>query len=174
MRRAIANCDRTIRLPVHIQQKMTQINRAKKKLTLTCGRPPTLDELAIAVGIEQEKLMRLLWFVQATDCAQGDVVIGDDDTLISLVADSTESVFDIIVHRELRERFRKVLATLTPREARIVRMRFGIDLDQEYTLESIAQEYNLTRERIRQVEEKALTKLRHPVRKDQLSDFLDS
>ncbi|WP_080509347.1 sigma-70 family RNA polymerase sigma factor [Chromobacterium subtsugae] len=173
MRRAIGNCDRTIRLPIHVQQKMAQIKKAKKKLTLTCGRPPTLEELAIAVGMEQEKLMKLLWHVETTDCAEGDVVIREDSSLLSFVADSAESVFDTIVHQELKERFRHVLATLTPQEAHIVRMRFGIDVDREYTLESLGKDYNVTRERIRQVEAKALKKLCHPIRKDQLSDFID-
>lgn len=174
MRRAIADGDRTIRLPVHIQEKMSQIRRSRAKLTLTRGHPPTLDELAAAVGIAPERLMKLLWRVHATDCAEGDESMGDDTTLLSLVADASESAFDVVLYQELQERFRGILATLTPREARILRMRFGIELDRDYTLESVGQQYNLTRERIRQIEAKALKKLRHPNRLDQLSDFLDS
>lgn len=174
IRRAIADGDRTIRLPVHIQEKMSRIRRSKARLTLTRGRPPTLEELATAVGMEAEKLMRLLWRVHATDCAEGDEPIGDDSTLLSLVADDAESAFDTLLYQELQERFRDVLATLSPREERILRLRFGIGLDRDYTLESVGQQYNLTRERIRQIEAKALKRLRHPSRSDQLSDFMDS
>lgn len=173
MRRAIANCDRTIRIPVHVQEKIRRIKKAQRKLALTYGHPPTLGELAIAVGMEQEKLMKLLWLVESTDCAEGDAVIEDDTTLLSLVADSSESVFDKIAHLELRERLLHVLATLTPREAHIVQMRFGLDVDQEYTLASLGTEYNLTRERIRQIEAKAFRKLRFAVRRNQLIGFVD-
>lgn len=173
MRRAIADGDRTVRLPVHIQEKVTRIKRAKAKLTQSSGHPPTLNELAVAVGIEPEKLMTLLWRIQATDCVEGDASVGDDSTLLSLVADSTESAYDLILHRELQARFRDILATLTPREAHIVRMRFGIDTTEDHTLESVGKLYNLTRERIRQIEAKAFNKLRNPSRRDLLNDFLD-
>jgi RNA polymerase primary sigma factor len=174
MQRAIADGDRTIRLPVHIQEKITKIRRAKAKLTLTRGYVPTMDELAVAVGMEKDALITLDWRVQATDCVEGDMLIGEDSTLLSLVADPTESVFEVILYKQLQERFRDILATLTPREAHIVRMRFGIDLDCDHTLESIGQQYNLTRERIRQIEAKAFKKLRHSTRSDRLNDFLDS
>lgn len=173
MRRAIADGDRTIRLPVHIHEKMSKIRRAKAKLTLTRGYSPTSDELAVAVGMAPEKLMQLLWRVQATECAEGDTSLGEDNTLFSHIADSAESAFDLILYRELQERFCLILATLTPREARIVRMRFGIDLTEDHTLESIGKQHNLTRERIRQIEEKAFNKLRRPSRRDLLNDFLD-
>lgn len=173
MRRAIADGDRTVRLPVHIHEKVSRIKRAKAKLTQSRGHSPTLNELAVAVGMEPEKLMTLLWRVQATDCAEGDSSIGDDSTLLSYVADSSESAFDLILYRELQERFRVILATLTPREAHIVRMRFGIDSTEDHTLESVGKQYDLTRERIRQIEAKAFNKLRRPSRRDLLNDFLD-
>lgn len=173
MRRAIADSDRTVRLPVHVHEKVSRIKRAKKKLTQSRGHPPTMNELAIAVGIEPEKLMTLLWRVQATDCAEGDKTIGEDASLLSYVVDSAESAFDLILYQELQERIRLVLATLTPREERIMRMRFGIDLDQDYTLDNIGKHYDLTRERIRQIEAKAFNKLRRPSRRDLLNDFLD-
>lgn len=172
MRRVIANSDRTIRLPVHIQEKLLRIKKATAKLRLANGRAPSLDEIAKAVGIANEKLVKLLWHVQMTDCARGDEAIGDDATLLSLVEDPIPSTFDVIVDRELHSQFNAILKTLTPREETVIRLRFGIDLDQDYTLESIAQRYALTRERIRQIEAKALTKLRHPVRSEKLAHFL--
>lgn len=174
MRRAISNDDRLIRLPVHIHEKVSKIRRARAKLKLTYGRPPTTDELAVAIGMEPERLMKLLWRVQTTDCSEGDEPIGDDATVLSLIASPTESQFDVVLYQELQERFRDVLATLTPQEERIVRMRFGIELDREHTLASVGELYNVTRERIRQIEARALKKLRHPARSDKLSDFLDS
>lgn len=174
MRRAIADGDRTVRLPVHVHEKVSRIKRAKTKLTQSHGHPPTLNELAVAAGMEPEKLMTLLWRVQATDCAEGDSSIGDDSTLLSHVADSAESAFDLILYRELQERIRVILATLTPREERIVRMRFGIEMTEDHTLESVGKQYDLTRERIRQIEAKAFNKLRRPSRRDLLNDFLDN
>lgn len=174
MRRAIADGDRTIRLPVHIQDKLARARRAKSKLKETLGRSPTLDELANAIGIDSEKLMKLYWYVRATECAEGDSPVGNDATLLSLVEDSSESTFDKIVYQELQRRFSDVLETLPPREARILRMRFGIDEEHEYTLESLGQQYSLTRERIRQIEAKALAKLRLPSRSDRLKGFLGS
>lgn len=172
--RAIADGDRLVRLPVYLREKMTKIRRAKARMTLANGRTPTLDELAITIGMDPERLMKLLWRVQATDCIEGDAPVGDDTTLLELAMDSAESAFDIVSYRELRERFRDVLATLTPREERIVRMRFGIGLDRDHTLESVGQEYGVTRERIRQIEAKALRKLRHFVRSTRLRGFLES
>lgn len=174
MRRAIADGDRTIRLPVHIQDKMARARRAKSKLKEALGRSPTLDELARAIGIEPEKLMKLYWYVRATECAEGDSPVDGGTTLLSLVEDSSESPFDKIVYQELQRRFSDVLETLSPREARILRMRFGLNEEHECTLESLGQQYNLTRERIRQIEAKALAKLRLPSRSVCLKGFLDS
>lgn len=174
IRRAIADGDRLVRLPVHLQEKVTKIKRAEARLTLANGKAPTPGELAIAIGMDSERLMKLLWRVQATDCIEGDALVGEDTTFLALAMDPTESAFDIVSHRELQERFRDVLATLPPREERIVRMRFGIGLDRDHTLESVGQEYGVTRERIRQIEAKALRKLRHSVRSTRLRGFLES
>ncbi|WP_019169893.1 sigma-70 family RNA polymerase sigma factor [Pseudaminobacter salicylatoxidans] len=174
IRRAIADGDRLVRLPVHLQERMTRIKRAEARLTLANGKAPTPDELASAIGMDPDRLMKMLWRVQATDCVEGDAPVGDDTTFLTLAPDSAESAFDIVSYRELQERFRDVLATLTPREERILRMRFGIGLDRDYTLESVGQEYGVTRERIRQIEAKALRKLRHFVRSTRLRGFLDN
>ncbi len=174
IRRAIADGDRLVRLPVHLHEKMTKVRRAEARLSLANGKAPTPDELAIAIGMDAERLMKLLWRVQATDCIEGDAPVGEDTTFLALTIDPGESAFDIVAYRELQERFRDVLATLTPREERIVRMRFGIGLDRDHTLESVGQEYGVTRERIRQIEAKALRKLRHFVRSKCLRGFLES
>lgn len=174
IRRAIADGDRLVRLPVHLQEKITRIKRAEARLTLTNGKAPTSDELATAIGMDSERLMKLLWRVRATDCIEGDAPVGEDTTLFALTADPTDSAFDMVSYKELQERFRDILTTLTPREERVLRMRFGIGLDRDHTLESIGQEYSVTRERIRQIEAKALRKLRHFVRKTRLRGFLDS
>lgn len=174
MRRAIADGDRLIRLPVHVYEKAVRIWRSRAKWTLAHGRPPSQDELANAVGIEPEKLAKLIWRVEATECLEGDDLVGDDMTLMSSVADPAPTAFDIVLYQELKERCHAVIETLTPREADIIRRRFGIDLDQDYTLERLGKQYGLTRERIRQIEAKALRKLRHPVRRERLDGFLDS
>lgn len=172
--RAIADGDRIVRLPVHLQEKLTKIRRARSKLTFTNGIPPTDDQLADALGVDHERLKKLLWRVQATEVAEGDSPIGEDVTLLSVVPDQGASQFDILSQRELEDRFKDLLSTLTPREERILRMRFGIGLDRDHTLESIGQEYNITRERIRQIEAKALDKLKHPTRSRRLRGFLDT
>lgn len=174
MQRAIADDDRLVRLPVYLHDIVKRVKRAKARLTLATGSAPTPDQLATAMGIEPERLQKLLWRVQATDVIEGDSPVGEDTTILALAPDSSDSAFDIASHQELQERFRDVLATLTPREERIVRMRFGIGLDQGHTLESIGGDYNVTRERIRQIEAKALGKLRHPTRSRKLRGFLES
>lgn len=174
MNRAIADEDRIVRLPVHLHEKLAKIRRARSRLTFVNGKPPTDDELADALGIDRERMMKLLWRVQATEVAEGDSVIGEDVTLLSIVPDQSASQFDMLSQRELKERFEKMLATLTPREERILRMRFGFGLERDHTLQSVGDAYGVTRERIRQIEEKALRKLKHPTRSKHLRDFLDS
>jgi RNA polymerase primary sigma factor len=174
MDRAIADEDRIVRLPVHLQEKLVKIRRARSKLTFANGRPPTDDELADVLGVDRERLMKLLWRVQATEVAEGDTLIGEDVTLLSLVPDQGVSQFDILSKRELEEHFADLLSTLTPREERILRMRFGVGLDRDYTLESIGQEYSVTRERIRQIEARAIEKLKHPTKSRLLRSFLDT
>lgn len=174
MQRAIADDDRLVRLPVYLHDTVKRVKRAEARLTLATGTAPTPDQLANAIGMNSEHLQKLLWRVQATEVVEGDSPVGEDTTILALTPDSSDSAFEIASHQELQERFRDVLATLTPREERIVRMRFGIGLDQGHTLESIGGEYNVTRERIRQIEAKALGKLRHPTRSKKLRGFLES
>lgn len=174
MDRAIADEDRIVRLPVHLHEKLVKIRRARARLTFVNGKPPTDDELADALGIDRERMMKLLWRVQATEVAEGDSLIGEDVTLLSIIPDQSASQFEMLSQRELKERFEEMLATLTPREERILRMRFGFGLESDHTLQSVGDAYGVTRERIRQIEEKALRKLKHPTRSKHLRDFLDS
>lgn len=174
MRRAIADLDRTIRLPVHVVDKMIRVKKAASKLKQISGRLPSTSELAVATGIEAERLLKLLWLVQATDCAPADASVTDEGSLLTSVPDPTSTPFDMIVQRQLQQRCREVLATLQSREEHIIKMRLGMDTDDPQTLEEIGQQYNLTRERIRQIEAKALEKLQLPSRKDRLIDFLDN
>lgn len=174
MHRAIADDDRLVRLPVHLHDTLKRVKRAEVKLTLALGTAPTTDQLAKSIGMDPERLQKLLWRVQATEVIEGDSPIGEDTTILALAPDHAESAFDVASHKELHERFRDVLSELTPREERIVRMRFGIGLAEAHTLESIGGEYKVTRERIRQIEAKALGKLRHPARSKKLRGFLES
>lgn len=178
MSRAIDDSDRTVRLPVHRHEQLRRIRRSRAKMTLENGRAPTDNELALALGVDPERFARLLWQVQATDCMEGDSPVGDDAdgaTLLTMQIDSSAaSPIDILASRELQNRVGIALATLTPREERVIRMRFGLGLDQDYTLERVGEQFDLTRERIRQIEAKALKKLRHPRRMKLLSGFLES
>ncbi|UAJ11067.1 sigma-70 family RNA polymerase sigma factor [Glacieibacterium megasporae] len=174
IRRAIADGDRVVRLPVHLQERIARIRRAEARWTLVNGKAPTSGELSIAIGMDPERLMKLLWRVQATDCIEGDAPVGEDTTLLAFAVDQTASAFDVASHSQLQERFRDILTTLTAREERILRMRFGIGLDRDHTLESVGREFEVTRERVRQIEAKALRKLSHVVRSKRLRGFLDN
>ena len=171
--RAIADDDRIVRLPVHLQERLAKIRRARSKLAFANGRSPTEGELADALGTDREKMMKLLWLVQATQVAEGDSLIGEEDTLLSIVPDQSASQFDLVSNDELTVRIDDLLSTLTPREAGVIRMRFGLGNKDELTLEVIGQKYSVTRERIRQIEVKALKKLRHPTRSIHIRDFVD-
>jgi len=171
--RAIADDDRIVRLPVHLQERLVKIRRARSKLAFANGRSPTEGELADALGSDREKMMKLLWLVQATQVAEGDSLIGEEDTLLSIVPDQSPSQFDLVSDNELTVRIDDLLSTLTPREAGVIRMRFGLGHKDELTLEVIGQKYSVTRERIRQIEAKALKKLRHPTRSVHLRPFVD-
>lgn len=174
MNRAIADEDRIVRLPVHVRERLSKIRRARSKLKLANGRAPTEGELADSLGLDRERLMKLLWRVQATEVAEGDAPVNEGDDLMSRVPDSAASQFDLLSQLQLEQRIDDLLSTLTPRESRIIRMRFGLGVDQELTLEKIGQEFSVTRERIRQIEMKALGKLKHPVRSQYLLAFWEN
>lgn len=172
--RAIDNDDRAVRLPVHLQEKVRKIKRFQRTVLLTTAEQPSIKQLADAVGMDAERLAKLLWRIQATDCVEGDAEIGEDATIFSFLPDELAlSQIDILTLQELASHARAVLQTLSPREERILRLRFGFDNDEPKTLEAIGDQFNLTRERIRQIEAKALRRLKHPNRSRKLRAFLD-
>lgn len=174
IRRAITNNEREIRLPAHVHGQMLRIRRATAKFKLRLGRFPTLDELAKVLGLETESLMKTLWRIQLTECTAGDALSEDGSSLLSLLPDGSESTFDQIATQELHAWLRAALARLTPQESDILKMRFGIDVEETSTLERIGQQYGLTRERVRQIEAKALQKLLKPAKIEKISEFLKS
>jgi RNA polymerase primary sigma factor len=167
--RALDDGDRTVRLPVHLQEKYRRIRRSEIKLALLTGRPPTTEELADALGEDPVRLAKLLWRIRATDCVEGDAPVGEGIALMALIPDrGLPSSSDLIEAQETKEVISRVLNSLTPREERVIRMRFGIDLPKDHTLQEIGDQFFVTRERIRQIEAKALRKLKHPTRSRRL------
>jgi RNA polymerase primary sigma factor len=164
--RAIADQGRTIRVPVHMVDRLRQIYKASQAMEQVLGRPPTSEELADHLDLDSAKLRWILQVSQPPISLESPV--GDDDDAGELgmyVEDnSSPSPAQLAYENMLRERVDEVLSTLTPREARVIRMRFGLGQDRPYTLEEVGQKFGLTRERIRQIEGKALRRLRQPSR----------
>lgn len=172
--RAIDDDDREVRLPVHLQEKLRKIRKSQARILLATGKQPDNRALAEAVGMDAERLSKLLWRVQATDCLEGDKEIEEDFTIFSVTADEqSRSQEDLFVEKELAEQLRATLQSLTPREERVLRLRFGVDGNAPETLQEIGTRFGVTRERIRQIEGKALRKLKHPSRSRKLREFLD-
>ncbi len=171
--RAIADQGRTIRVPVHMSDRIRRLYKTARQLEQTHGRKPTPEEIASVLGIEPRKvqwMLKVSWQPLSLEHPVGEE---EDSELGSFIEDDstptpTQSVYDNL----LREKVEEVLATLTPREARILRLRFGLQNGRSYTLEEVGQKFGLTRERIRQIEGKALRRLRHPRRSRQLRDYL--
>lgn len=171
--RAIADQGRTIRLPVHMSDRIRRMYRASHDLEQILSRPPTIDELATKLDLPTKKVQWMLqvsWIPLSLEKPVGD----DEDSEFGMfvVDDTTPLPSQAVYQNMLRERINEVLATLSPREARILRMRFGLDDNQPYTLEEVGSKFGLTRERIRQIEGKALRRLRHPCRSRHLRDYL--
>jgi RNA polymerase primary sigma factor len=174
MFRAIANDDRMVRLPVHLRDQIARVRRAEKLLALEIGRPPTEREVATALGVDVERLVKLKMHVHETTCLEADAPIGDGDaTIVSSVPDgSVPSPFDVVAAQQTRKNIRRVLNDLlTPREENVLRLRFGLDRRNNHTLETIGILYGVTRERIRQIEAKALRKLKHPAQRRMMSFY---
>jgi len=171
--RAIADQGRTIRLPVHMSDRIRQLYRALHDLEQSLGRPPTAEELAVRLQISARKVQWMLqvsWVPLSLESPVGDE---EDAELGMFVEDqTTPTPAQVVLQNMLRERVEEVLASLTPREARVLRLRFGLDEDRSYTLEEVGAKFGLTRERIRQIEGKALRRLRHPGCARRLRDYL--
>jgi RNA polymerase primary sigma factor len=171
--RAIADQGRTIRVPVHMTDRIRQMYRTAHELEQRIGHPPAADELANEMGVGTDKvewMLRVSWIPVSLESPVGE----DDDTEFGMFVedDSTPSPSQVVYQQMLHERVEEVLATLSPREARILRLRFGLDDDHPYTLEEVGRKFGLTRERIRQIEGKALRRLRHPRRARLLREYL--
>jgi len=171
--RAIADQSRTIRIPVHMVETTNQVLRTSRHLVQQLGREPTVDEIAMKMEMPSDKLRKVLKIVK--EPLSLETPIGDDEqsSLGDFVEDrQTPSPADVAMALSLEEQTRKVLATLTPREEQILRLRFGIGERHDYTLEEVGQRFSVTRERIRQIEAKALRKLRVPDRTCSLEKFV--
>ncbi|MGH8131092.1 MAG: RNA polymerase sigma factor RpoD [Steroidobacteraceae bacterium] len=171
--RSIADQARTIRIPVHMIETINKLNRISRQMLQEMGREPTPDELAGRMEMPEDKVRKVLKI--AKEPISMETPIGDDEDshLGDFIEDAAaESPLDSATVESLRETVHGVLSQLTPREAKVLRMRFGIDLSTDHTLEEVGKQFDVTRERIRQIEAKALRKLRHPSRSEQLRSFL--
>ncbi|HJY19113.1 MAG TPA: sigma-70 family RNA polymerase sigma factor, partial [Xanthobacteraceae bacterium] len=173
--RSLADQSRTIRVPVHMIETISKIVRASRLMINEVGREPTPEELAEKLHMSVERVRKTLKI--AKEPISLETPIGDDGDaqLGDLVEDQgTILPIDAAIQSDLRETTTRVLASLTPREERILRMRFGLGMNSAHTLEEVGQKFSVTRERIRQIEAKALRKLKHPSRSKELRSFLDS
>jgi RNA polymerase primary sigma factor len=171
--RSIADQARTIRIPVHMIETINKLNRISRQMLQEMGREPTPDELAVRMEMPEDKVRKVLKI--AKEPISMETPIGDDEDshLGDFIEDtSVSSPIEQATSESLRETTHSVLAQLTPREAKVLRMRFGIDMNTDHTLEEVGKQFDVTRERIRQIEAKALRKLRHPSRSEQLRSFL--
>ena len=171
--RSIADQARTIRIPVHMIETINKLNRISRQMLQEMGREPQPDELAERMEMPEDKVRKVLKI--AKEPISTETPIGDDEDshLGDFIEDNTiHSPQDSATGQGLKESTHSVLAGLTPREAKVLRMRFGIDMNTDHTLEEVGKQFDVTRERIRQIEAKALRKLRHPTRSDQLKSFL--
>jgi RNA polymerase primary sigma factor len=171
--RAIADQARTIRVPVHMSDRIRKTYKATHDLEQRLGRVPRPEELSVELGLDLQKVLWILqvsWLPLSLESPVGD----DEDSELGMFIEDelTPTPMQSVYQSMLREKIDEVLGTLTPREARILRLRFGLDTGVPYTLEQVGEKFGLTRERIRQIEGKALRRLRHPRRARQLKDYL--
>ncbi|GGM20383.1 RNA polymerase sigma factor RpoD [Pseudomonas asuensis] len=172
--RSIADQARTIRIPVHMIETINKLNRISRQMLQEMGREPTPEELGERMDMPEDKIRKVLKI--AKEPISMETPIGDDEDshLGDFIEDSTmQSPIEVATSESLKEATRDVLAGLTAREAKVLRMRFGIDMNTDHTLEEVGKQFDVTRERIRQIEAKALRKLRHPSRSEHLRSFLD-
>jgi RNA polymerase primary sigma factor len=172
--RSIADQARTIRIPVHMIETINKLNRVSRQMLQEMGREPTPEELGERMEMSEEKVRKVLKI--AKEPISMETPIGDDEDshLGDFIEDGmAESPIDTATGEGLKEATKSVLSGLTAREAKVLRMRFGIEMNTDHTLEEVGKQFDVTRERIRQIEAKALRKLRHPSRSDHLRSFLD-
>ena len=173
--RAIADQARTIRIPVHMIETINKIVRTSRQMLNEIGREPTPEELAEKLGMPLEKVRKVLKIAKEPLSLETPIGDEEDSHLGDFIEDKNAILpIDAAIQSNLRETTTRVLASLTPREERVLRMRFGIGMNTDHTLEEVGQQFSVTRERIRQIEAKALRKLKHPSRSRKLRSFLDS
>ncbi len=173
--RSIADQARTIRIPVHMIETINKLVRTSRQIVHEIGREPTPEELSERLGMPLDKVRKVMKISKEPVSLETPVGDEEDSQLGDFIEDSNAILpVDAAVHSNLRETTTRVLATLTPREERVLRMRFGIGMNTDHTLEEVGQQFSVTRERIRQIEAKALRKLKHPSRSRLLRSFLDT
>jgi RNA polymerase primary sigma factor len=173
--RSLADQSRTIRVPVHMIDTIGKIVRTSRQMLSEIGREPTPEELAQKLGMPLEKVRKTLKIAREPLSLETPIGEEGDANLGDLIEDKNVILpIDAMIQSNLRETTTRILASLTPREERIVRMRFGLGMNSDHTLEEVGLQFSVTRERIRQIEAKALRKLKHPSRAKILRTFLDS
>ncbi|KTD23895.1 RNA polymerase sigma 70 factor (RpoD) [Legionella lansingensis] len=172
--RSIADQARTIRIPVHMIETINKLNRISRQILQETGREATPEELAAKMDLSEDKIRKVLKIAKEPISMETPVGDDDDSHLGDFIEDGNiESPIDRATAEGLREATLEILETLTPREAKVLRMRFGIEMNTDHTLEEVGKQFDVTRERIRQIEAKALRKLRHPSRSEKLRSFLE-
>ncbi len=172
--RSIADQARTIRIPVHMIETINKLNRISRQMLQEMGREAQPEELAIRMEMPEDKVRKVLKIAKEPISMETPIGDDEDSQLGDFIEDATmESPVDTATFESLQESTREILAGLTAREAKVLRMRFGIDMNTDHTLEEVGKQFDVTRERIRQIEAKALRKLRHPSRSERLRSFLD-
>jgi RNA polymerase primary sigma factor len=173
--RSIADQARTIRIPVHMIETINKLVRTSRQMLHEIGREPTPEELAEKLSMPLEKVRKVLKIAKEPISLETPIGDEEDGHLGDFIEDKNAVIpIDAAVHANLRDTTTRVLSTLTPREERVLRMRFGIGMNTDHTLEEVGQQFSVTRERIRQIEAKALRKLKHPSRSRKLRSFLDN
>ena len=173
--RSIADQARTIRIPVHMIETINKMNRISRQILQETGQEPDPATLAVKMEMPEEKIRKILKISKEPISMETPIGDDDDSHLGDFIEDlSTLAPADAAMFASLREATKEVLDSLTPREAKVLRMRFGIEMNTDHTLEEVGKQFDVTRERIRQIEAKALRKLRHPSRSEKLRSFLDS
>ena len=173
--RSIADQARTIRIPVHMIETINKMNRTIRKYVQETGEEPDSATLAELMEMPEEKVRKILKIAKEPISMESPIGDDEDSRIGDFIGDTnTISPSEVAVYSSLRELTREVLASITPREAKVLRMRFGIEMNTDHTLEEVGRQFEVTRERIRQIEAKALRKLRHPTRAELLSVFLEN
>ncbi|MBQ2883972.1 MAG: RNA polymerase sigma factor RpoD [Alphaproteobacteria bacterium] len=172
--RSIADQARTIRIPVHMIETINKLVRTSRQMALEMGREPIPEELAKRLSMPVDKIRKVMKIAKEPVSLESPVGDEEDSSLGDFIADENAlQPMDSAIHTNLKETCTRILSSLTPREERVLRMRFGIGMNTDHTLEEVGQQFNVTRERIRQIEAKALRKLKHPSRSKRLRSFLD-